>query len=277
MQHMGDDPNAKLPRPLPTFPPKVWARLDPGQRAAFIRLWQRDLRTFTPEQWARLDPSRRAAFNRLRKNRSLPPYDEPAADLSPRPYVPAPGLLDPNSPLACQITRGGDPEGVLWQELKTVADVLLAAHDRDTRMLMARLQRGVATPEESRFAAELLGGDKRAAHRPATLSRELREDTAKIFLRAWYWLEPHQRKSLKTVIDWVGRNCRLSRAEAFEILKKIKDEVVEHAELADGTVVEPATAMRASEGFLIRKQDESRQRPRRRRKTKMKGLDKGKG
>jgi hypothetical protein len=278
---MADD---KLPRPLRTFPPELWARLDPAQRATFIRLWQRDLRTFTLGQWAQLPSPVRNAVNWLRQERHLSPYPEPEVDRSPKPYVPAPGLLDP-SPLTRAVLDSRDPKEreILWQQLNAAADSLLTAHDGDPSMLASRLRAGVATPEECRFAADLLEGKvERPDHRPSTLDRKLREDTAKILLRAWWLAEPQQReKSRGTVFNLVKRDCRLERAEAYEILKQIRAEVVEHAELvggaADGAVVDAATATRAEVGFVIRKQDERRQRPRRRRKAKTKSLGKGEG
>ena len=150
----------------------------------------------------------------------------------------------------------------------------MTARDGDPSMLASRLRGGVATPEECRFAADLLEGRiERPAHRPPTLDRELREHAARILLRAWYFSDPRQRvrwKTTKAAIDGVRGVYGISRSEAFEMLNKIKAEVVKRAELADGTVVEPATAMRAEVGFVIRRQDEQRQRPRRRHKTKTK-------
>src|SRR5258708_24048785 len=118
-----DMADEKLPRPLRTFPPELWARLDPAQRATFIRLWQRDLRTFTLGQWAQLPSPVRNAVNWLRQERHLSPYPEPEVDRSPQPYVPAPGLLDP-SPLTRAVLDSRDPteRGNLWQQLNTAAD-----------------------------------------------------------------------------------------------------------------------------------------------------------
>jgi hypothetical protein len=176
--------------------------------------------------------------------------------------------------LATRINRTRDikEREALWQQLLDQTASMMTARDGDRRLLVKRLREGVVTSEERKLAADLLEGKiERPDHRPSTLDRELRENRAKSYLRTWWWLEPQQRVSRRTAFKWVKCNCRLERAEAFEILKQIKAEVVKYAELADGTVVEPATAMRAPKGFLIRKQDESRQRPRRRRKIKMKG------
>jgi hypothetical protein len=259
---MANDPNNMKPlRMLLTFPPEVWERLDPEQRAAFIRLWQRKLRSFSPKEWERLPPPVRDAYNRLRQLRSLLPLPPPPADLSPKPYVPPTRLLDP-SPLARAVARADNPEEqeALWRELVIETDALLAAHDGDRYLLAERLRRGTVTSKERELAAELYSeGKKRAAHRPTTLDRELREDMAKSYLRVWYWLEPHQRISQGEVIYWIKQNCRISRAEAFELLKQIKAETVEHAELVDGAGVEPAAAMCTSVGLLIRRgQDHQR-------------------
>jgi hypothetical protein len=203
----------------------------------------------------------RIAVNWLRQERFYSPYPEPAVDRSDKPYVPPPGLLDP-SPLARAILGSHDPEEreVLWQQLNTVTESLLAAHDGNTSALLERLQKGVATPEESRFAAELFGGKvERPAHRTKGLGKEIGEATAEALLRTWYYLDPRQRLALTTVISDIERECRISRTRAYELLAHSKAEVIEHAELGDGTVVEPATAMRASVGFVIRRlQDKSR-------------------
>jgi hypothetical protein len=262
------DPNdAKPYRMLLTFPPGMWERLDPEQQIAFRQLWQRDLRTFPSEVWARLPPPVRDAYNRLRQLRSLSPLPPPPVDLSPKPYVPPPGLFD-SSTLATQINRTRDPKEreALCQQLLAETDSMKTARDGDRRLLAQRLHEGRATPAENQLAVELLLEDKRrAAHRPATLDRELREDVAKSYLRAWYWLEPHQRISQRMAISWARQNCRISRAEAFEMLKQIKAETIERAETADGVVAEPATAMRAlSAGLLIRR---GHRRLRRRRKA----------
>jgi hypothetical protein len=227
----------------------------------------------TGREWARLGPVRRAAFNRLRQERNLQPFREPAVDLSPKPYVPTPCLLDP-SPLARAVLGSRDPEEreALRQQLSIVTESLLTARDGDPSMLASRLRGGVATPEECRFAADLLEGRiERPAHRRPTLDRELREHAARILLRAWYFSDPRQRvrwKTTRAAIDGVRRGIYgISRSEAFELLKQIKAETVEHAELVDGTVVEPATAVRALAGLLIRR-GQDRQRSRRLRKAK---------
>jgi hypothetical protein len=258
---MGDDPNTL--RMLLTFPPGQWAKLHPTQRAAFTKLWQRKLRSFSPKEWERLPPPVRDAYNRLRQLRSLSPLPPPPADLSPKPYVPPTRLLDP-SPLPRAVARADNPEEqeALWRELVIETDALLAAHDGDRYLLAERLRRGTVTSKERELAGELLPeSKKRAAHRPVTLDRELREDVARRYLRAWYWQEPNKRKSQGEVIRWIKQNCRISRAEAFELLKQIKAETIEHAELVDGAGVEPAAAMCTSVGLLIRRgQDHQRSR-----------------
>jgi hypothetical protein len=173
----------------------------------------------------------------------------------------------PNS-LAARIIHARDPEErkALCQQLLAETASMMTARDGDRRLLAQRLREGRATLAEETLAAELLlEGKKRAAHRPTTLDRELREDMAKSYLRTWRWLEPHQRISQGAVIRLAGQNYRISRAEAFELLKQIKAETVEHAEVGDA-VGEPATAVRAAAGLLIRR-GQDRQRSRRLRKA----------
>jgi hypothetical protein len=266
--NMVDDPYvAKTARMLLTFPPGMWKRLGPEQQDALLRLWRRPLRNYTAEQWARLPSPVRDAYNRLRQLRSLPPLRPPPVDLSPKPYVPPPGPFD-SSTLAAQINRTPDPREreVLYQQLLAETDSVMTARDGDRRLLAQRVRGGRTTPAENQLAAELLlDGKRQAAHRPATLGREIREDVAKSYLRAWYWLEPHLRISKKMAICRVKENWRISRTEAFELLAQIKAETIEHAETADGVVVvEPAITMRVSAGLLIRR---GHRRLRRRRKA----------
>jgi hypothetical protein len=193
----------------------------------------RPLRTFTPEQWAQLPAPIRAAYNNLRRQRHLPPYDEPAIDLSPKPFKPWPTPFDlprrdgaiPSVPLrelARVATRDEDPD--LFEELKAATAAILAAHDGEVRLLAARVQRGVLTDEERYLAADLLTKTKiRPAHRPRTLSREIAEHTAECLLRVWDQLPPHERKSQQTVLRTLKNGYGISRGRAFKILKAIRE------------------------------------------------------
>jgi hypothetical protein len=150
------------------------------------------------EWWAKLGPARRTAFNVLRKQRgNLPPYDEPATDLSPKPVAPALKPFDKPSALARAIARG-DASEETWQALLAETEARLAAHDSDPY--------------------------GRPAHRPKTLRRQIAEHVTATLLRVWDRLPQEQRWRQGAVRDVVHRGYGISRTVAHELLQKVRGE-----------------------------------------------------
>jgi hypothetical protein len=148
------------------------------------------------EWWAKLGPARRAAFNRLRQQRHLPPYPEPAVDLSPKPKAPAPKPFDEPSPITRALVHDeNNPD--LWRALLAETKARLAAHEHDPHV-------------------------KRPPHRPKTLSREIAEHATMTLLRVWDRLPSERRWSLRTVREKALESYGISRSEALKLLKNVR-------------------------------------------------------
>jgi hypothetical protein len=170
--------------------------------------------------------ARRGAFNRLRKLRSLPPYPEPSVDLSPKPYVPPPGLFD-SSTLAAEINRARDPEEreVLYQQLMAETASMMAARDGDQHLIEERLRQGMATDAEHKLVADLFAGKfKRPNHRPKTLHRQLADDATAHLLRTWDCLPQQKRWTLRKVLGKIKSTYGVSRSSALKILNAIREQ-----------------------------------------------------
>jgi hypothetical protein len=162
----------------------------------------RYLITLTDEEFARLDPGRRRLYNLLRQREGRAPIEEPATDLSLKPYVPPPKLFNSVNPLARAIVNGGDPHGQLWQKLLAETEARLAAHESDPHA-------------------------KRPAHRPKTLSRKIAEHATTTLLRVWDRLplvRPRvQRWGQRTVREKVLESYGISRSEVLKLLKTLRE------------------------------------------------------
>jgi hypothetical protein len=156
----------------------------------------RTLRILTDEEFARLPPGHRALYNHLRRQYGRVPIEEPAADLSPKPYAPPPKPFDKPSPLARALIHD-EGNANLWRLLLIEMGARLAAHDGNPRV-------------------------KRAAHRPKHLSRRIAEYTAATLLCVWNNLPPEQRWSQRTVLMKVRESYGIARSETLGLLARIR-------------------------------------------------------
>jgi hypothetical protein len=154
----------------------------------------RTLRILTGEEFARLPAGHRALYNHLRRQHGMVPIEEPAIDLSPKPYVQPPKLFDNVSPLARAIVGGGDLDGQLWQKLLVEMEAALAAGD----------------------------GTKRPAHRPKQETRKIAEHASTRLLTVWDRLPSEKRVPQRTVLRWLKDGYGISRNEVFKLLKEVR-------------------------------------------------------